>query len=359
MAKVRYAVVGAGWISQIAFMPAVAQTGNSEMTAIVTGNAERAAQLAEFYGIENVYSYDQYDEMLAGDIVDAVYIALPNSMHADYAIRALKAGKHALVEKPLATTIADSEAMIAAANENKKLLMTAYRLHTEPGTVEVIERLKEGAIGEVKHFVSTFSFQSDPDNHRLQAEHWGGPFQDIGVYCLNAARHVFRDEPTHVMAMKTHGQDDPRFTQVEGSMAVTLMFPRERMAQFMISFEAGTTDMFRVLGTEGEITVEPAYDFQLTPKLKITRDDGNNEDLTFPDSDHFGGQTAYFSDCILSGTQPESDGEEGLADMHALLAMEQAALTGIMQEIHAKPRPVHPTRDMVRIVPRTEKRLVF
>lgn len=359
MATVRYAVVGAGWISQIAFMPSVAQTGNSEMTAIVTGNAEKAAQLAEFYGIENVYSYDQYDEMLAADVVDAVYIALPNSMHADYAIRALNVGKHALVEKPLATTIAESEAMIKAANDNGALLMTAYRLHTEPGSVELIERLKEGVIGEVKHFASTFSFQSDPANHRLQAEHWGGPFQDIGVYCLNAARHVFRDEPTHVMAMKGHGKGDARFKEVEGSMAVTLMFPGERLAQFMISFEAGSTDMFRVIGTEGEITVEPAFEFKATPKLKITRDDGNNEELTFPDSDHFGGQTAYFSDCILNGTQPESDGEEGLADMHALLAMEKAAATGEMQEIHAKPRPIHPTRDMVRIVPRTDKRLVF
>ena len=106
MAKIRYAVVGAGWISQIAFMPSVAQTENSEMTAIVTGNADKAKQLADFYGIKNVYTYEQYDEMLAGDIVDAVYIALPNSMHADYAIRALNAGKHALVEKPLAVSIA-------------------------------------------------------------------------------------------------------------------------------------------------------------------------------------------------------------------------------------------------------------
>ena len=359
MAKIRYAVVGAGWISQIAFMPSVAQTGNSEMTAIVTGNADRSRQLAEFYGIENVYSYDQYDEMLAADVVDAVYIALPNSMHADYAIRALNAGKHALVEKPLATSISECETMIKASRDSGALLMTAYRLHTEPATVELFELLKEGAIGEVKHFASTFSFQSDPGNHRLLAEHWGGPFQDIGVYCLNAARHVFRDEPTHVMAMKGHGQGDQRFREVEGSMAVTLMFPGERLAQFLISFEAGNTDMFRVMGTEGEITVEPAFDFRVTPKLKITRDDGANEELTFPDSDHFGGQTVYFSDCILNGTQPEPDGEEGLADMHALLAMEEAAKTGVMQEIHARPRPVHPTRDMVRVVPRTERRLVF
>ena len=89
---IRYAVVGAGWISQIAFLPGVTLTGNSRTTALVSGNAAGAGELAAFYGIEQVYSYERYDEMLAADVVDAVYIALPNSMHADYAIRAAKAG---------------------------------------------------------------------------------------------------------------------------------------------------------------------------------------------------------------------------------------------------------------------------
>ena len=142
MDKVRYAVVGAGWISQEAFMPGVHAAENSEMTAIVTGSVEKAQKLAEFHGVPAVYTYDQYDEMLAADICDAVYVALPNSMHADYTIRAARAGKHILVEKPLATTIADAEAMIAAAEENGVYLMTAYRLHNEPGTVDVLERIR-------------------------------------------------------------------------------------------------------------------------------------------------------------------------------------------------------------------------
>ncbi len=117
MRKIRYAVVGTGWISQIAFMPSVAQTGNSEMTAIVSGNRANAEKLADFYGIEHIFSYDQYDEMLHSKLVDAVYIALPNSLHADYTIRAAQAGVHALVEKPLAVSVAECEAMIAAADK--------------------------------------------------------------------------------------------------------------------------------------------------------------------------------------------------------------------------------------------------
>ena len=191
MKKVRYAVVGAGWISQEAFMPSVDQTGNSEMTAIVTGNKDTAQKLADFYGIKHVYPYERYDEMLKAGVVDAVYIALPNSMHADYAIRAANHGVHALVEKPLAISIAEGEAMIAAAARNKVWLMTAYRLHNEPGTLEVIDMVRRGEIGDPRIFQSVFSFQAPAGNHRLKAEHWGGSLQDIGVYCLNAARQVF------------------------------------------------------------------------------------------------------------------------------------------------------------------------
>jgi predicted dehydrogenase len=355
---VRYAVVGTGWISQIAFLPSIPQVENSVVTALVTGNPEGAAKLAGFYGIEHVVAYDDYDAMLASGIVDAVYIALPNSMHADYAIRALKAGKHALVEKPLATTIAESEAMIAAAEENGVYLMTAYRLHSEPGTVQVLDLIRAGEIGEPKHFASTFSFQSDPANHRLLAKHWGGPLQDIGVYCVNAARHCLGAEPFRASAVKVHGDGDPRFREVEGSMAITLEFPGERLAQCLISFESDETDWYRVIGTEGEITVEPAYGFQTTPHLRVSSG-GKSREIEVPDSDHFGGQAAYFSDCILNGERPEPDGEEGLADMRVLLAIEAAAKTGVPQTIATPARDNHPHQGTVRIVPRTDRRLML
>ena len=358
MKPVRYAVVGAGWISQEAFMPAIPQVENSKITAIVTGNRDAAEKLGAFYGIENLYGYDDYDRMLADDVVDAVYVALPNSLHADFAVRAMTAGKHALVEKPLAISEAECLAMIRAAKENGVYLMTAYRLHCEPATVEVLERIRAGEIGEPKVFSSTFSFQSPDTNHRLKGEHWGGPLQDIGVYCLNAVRHVFSDEPVEVHAMKVHGKGDPRFAEVEGTMAVTLRFPEDRLAQFTISFEGGDTDSYRVIGTEGVIDVERGYRFETSPQLSILR--GSEVEIFEPeDTDHFGAQTAYFSDCIQSGTPPEPDGAEGLADVQIMLAIEAAAKTGQPQKVQVAPRPVHPSREMVRIVPRTERRLVF
>jgi len=359
MTKVRYGVVGAGWISQIAFMPAVAQTGNSEMTAIVSGNPDHAAKLAEFHGIDRIYDYDRYEEMLADDVVDAVYIALPNSMHADYAIRAAKAGKHALVEKPLAITVEECEAMIAAAKDAGTWLMTAYRLHNDPGTVELLEQIRGGAIGEPKLFTSVFSFQSPSGNHRLKAEHWGGPLQDIGVYCLNAARHVFGAEPVEAIAMKGHGDGDPRFTEVEETIAVTLRFPGERFAQFIVSFGAASVDMYRVLGTRGEVTLDPGFSFETDTTLRLRQEETTMFEKVSPSIDHFGAQTAYFSDCILNNVRPEADGEEGLADVRAMRAIERAAETGEPQRIETPPRPVHPGPDMLRPVPRTDRRLVF
>ena len=358
MDKVRYAIVGAGWISQIAFMPAVEASGNAEMTAIVTGNSEARDKLAAFYGIETTCGYEGYDALLASDAVDAVYIALPNSMHADFAIRAMKAGKHAIVEKPLAISVAECEAMIAAAEENGVFLMTAYRLHCEPMTVEVLELLRAGEIGDVKHFTSTFGFQSDAANHRLKGEHWGGPLQDIGVYCLNAARQVMQAEPIEAQAVRVHGNGDPRFAEVEGSIAVTLRFPGDRLAQFVASFEMGDTDTYRIMGTEGVIEVETGYQLQTTPQVRIEKD-GAVTQLPVRDSDHFADQIAYFSDCIQGGVAPAPDGVEGLADVIAMIAIEEAARTGQAQPINAPAPAKRPGPDTVRIKPRTERRLVF
>lgn len=354
---VRYAVVGAGWISQIAFLPGVSLTGNSATTALVSGSARNARKLAEFHGIERVYSYEQYDEMLAADVVDAVYIALPNSMHADFAIRAANAGKHVMVEKPLAVSEAECEAMIQASKDADVFLMTAYRLHNEPGTVHALDLIRSGAIGDPRVFSSIFSIQAGADNHRLKAEHWGGPLQDIGVYCLNAVRHAFEDEPTEVTAAR-NDVDDPRFAEVEETIAATLMFPKGRVAQFCASFGADQLDMYRIAGTEGEIAVESAYEFRTDTTVRLKRGREVME-RTFLQTDQFAGQTEYFSDCIMNGTTPEADGEEGLADVRILLAIEEAARSETAQQLNLEPRPRHPVTEMVRTIEPTHRRLVL
>ena len=358
MKKIRYAVVGTGWISQIAFMPSIAQTGNSEMTAIVSGTPENAQKLAAFYGIRHVYSYEHYDEMLKSGHVDAVYIALPNSLHADYAIRAARAGIHALVEKPLAVTVAECEAMIQAAKEAAVMLMTAYRLHTEPGTLEAIVMIRRGEIGEPRLFSSVFSFPVAAGNHRLKAEHWGGPLQDIGVYCVNAMRHLLQAEPTEVIAAIAARSGDARFGEVEEMVSATLRFPGERLAHFIASFGGDDIDQYRVVGTEGQIEVSSAYRFDRPITLRLSKG-GKTVEKAFPQYDHFSGQAHYFSECILKGIQPEPDGGDGLADVAIMRAIEESARTGRLQKIALPERPAHPVKAMARDFPMAERRLML
>lgn len=358
MKKVRYTVVGAGWISQEAFMPGVHGAANSEMVAIVTGDMEKAKKLNGFHGIAHVFSYERYDEMLASGLVDAVYIALPNSMHADYAIRAAKAGVHALVEKPLATSIDESEAMIAAAEKAGTFLMTAYRLHNDPGTIEVLETIRRGDIGDPRLFNATFCFNLPAGNHRLKAGHWGGPLQDVGVYCINAMRHVFAAEPVEVAALSSFGDNDPRFSEVEEAWAATLKFPQGRLATFSVSFGSDALDNYTIIGTEGRIEVSQAFRFEANRIVRLIKD-GKATEKAFPLMDDFAGQTAYFSDCILNGERPEADGEEGLADMRVMIAIEEAVRTGRMQPIQSPARPRHPTPDIARSISRNDRRLLI
>jgi predicted dehydrogenase len=355
---IRYAVVGAGWIAQEAFMPAVDQAGNAKIAAIVSGNVAGARKLADFYGIEHVVEYGGFEALVQSNLIDAVYIAVPNPLHADYSIRAARAGKHVMVEKPIATTIADAEAMIEAARDGGVLLMTSYRLHHEPGTVAALDAIRNGRIGHPRYFSAIFSFQSALGNHRLEARNWGGPLQDIGIYCINAARHVFASEPTEATAMASRPTGDLRFKEIDDALAVTLCFPGDRLAQFYCSFGASDLDMYRVVGSHGDLIMEPGFRFETPTRMLLNTREGC-ETVLFQHCDQFGGQIAYFSDCIVKGTALEPDGKEGLADLRVLLAVEMAAQTGQRQAIASPARSSHPTADMVRTVRRANRRLLL
>jgi predicted dehydrogenase len=263
-----------------------------------------------------------------------------------------------MVEKPLAVSEDEALAMIAAARNANVFLMTAYRLHNEPGTVAALEHIRANAIGRPLFFQSVFSFQTAMGNHRLKATTWGGPLQDVGVYCINAARHIFAEEPIEAMAMSSRPDDDPRFGDVDASLAAMLRFPSGGLAQFVASFGASAVDNYRVVGTSGDLELDPGFKFETATRLRL-RCDGKILETRFPQIDHFGAQVGYFSDCIRSGTPPEADGDEGLADMRALIAIERAASTGIPHAISVQPRSRHPTPDMVRLTPLTDRRLIL
>ncbi len=193
--KVRYAVVGVGWIAQEDFMPGVAKTGNSVMTALVTGDPKKAQALSEKYEIEHTCGYDGFDALLKSGKIDAIYLATPNTMHRDFTVRALAAGVHVLCEKPMAPTIEDCRAMIEAGKNSGAKLMIAYRLHFEEATLEAIETVRSGKLGKSRFFSSVFTQQVEPSNHRTEKNKWAGPLPDMGPYPINAVRNLFGAEP--------------------------------------------------------------------------------------------------------------------------------------------------------------------
>jgi glucose-fructose oxidoreductase len=187
--KVRYAVVGLGHITQVAVLPAFKNARNSELVAMLSGDAEKRKKLGRKYGVGNVYSYDEYEDCLAQGI-DAVYIGLPNHLHREYAVRAAEAGVNVLCEKPMAVTQEECLAMIYAAEANRVKLMIAYRLHFEKANLEAVRLVQSGKLGDPRFFSSEFAQQVVPENIRVTVPvvKGGGPVYDMGVYCINAAR---------------------------------------------------------------------------------------------------------------------------------------------------------------------------
>ena len=342
--SVRYAVVGLGHIAQVAVLPAFANARrNSELTALVSGDPDKRATLSKRYGVP-AYSYEQYDELLDSGRIDAVYIALPNDMHRSYAVRAARAGVHVLCEKPLAVTVEDCNAMIEAAAAADVKLMTAYRLHFEKSNLEAIELLRDGKIGVPKLFFSEFAMQVREGDIRTGSPgEGGGAIFDLGVYCINAARYLFRAEPIEAVAMMVN-TGDPRFAEVEEATGALLRFPGDKLASFSVSFGAADVSSYRVVGTEGDLRVEPAYEYAFPLVHRLTAG-GKTKKRTFKKRDQFAPELLYFSDCIRFDQPVEPDGHEGMADVRVIEAIRRSARTGSAVFLPPLTKPLRPSLD--------------
>jgi predicted dehydrogenase len=357
--KVRYAVVGLGYFAQEAILPAFANAKkNSELTALFSDDPEKLRKLSRKYKVKNAYSYDQYPEALRSGEFDAVFIALPNDLHREYAVRAAKEGIHVLCEKPMAVTERDCEEMIRTANEHHVRLMVGYRLHFEAANLKAIESIKSGKIGEPRFFNSAFSMQVKESNIRVQADHGGGSVYDIGIYCINAARYLFQDEPYEVMARSDGKKDDPRFEEVDEMTSVILRFPGDRQAAFTCSFGAADMGWYVVGGTKGDICLDNAYDYAVPSTLETTVG-GKTQSKEFKTTDQVAPEILYFSDCVLEGKEPEPSGLEGLADVRIIRAVYESALSGNPVKIERVEKRSRPSKEMEINRPQAEQPDLF
>ncbi len=323
--KVRYAVVGLGDIAQGAALPAFEHAGeNSELVALVSSDAEKLHALAERYGAKLTGSYEDLERVIDEGSVDAVYVTVPSSLHREMTERAARAGAHVLCEKPMATTVADCEAMIQACDDHRVKLMIAYHLHHEDADLEAIAR----EIGEPRLFSSVFSQQVRVRDVPTRGDLGGGALFDLGIYCVHAARHVFDAEPLAVTAMQTVGAAE-RYRHVDETTSAILHFPNDRIAIFVACKGAASVSQFRVVGEKGGIELDPAY--------------GHERPVWSDLSD--------FSRCLLEDAPPEPSGLEGLADLRVIEAIVRSAATREVVQLPPLERAPHPSLE-VRTPPR-------
>jgi glucose-fructose oxidoreductase len=345
---VRYAVVGLGHFAQVAILPAFASARHSRLVALVSDDPQKRRALKRRYDVEVAVDHDQYEDLLRSGAVDAVYIALPNTLHAESTLAAAKAGVHVLCEKPLATSSREAEAMIRACDERDVRLMVAYRLHFDPANLEAVRLARSGDLGEPRLFASTFSYQVKAPNIRIDREAGGGPIWDIGVYCINAARYLFGDEPIAVTALVARGGGDRRFAEVNEGMSAVLRFPDDRLAHFAVSFGAAAAGWYELVGEKGRLRLDPAFEYD-QERILYTTIGKRERQRSFPELDQIAPEIEYFSECIRDRRVPEPSGEEGLADVRIVEALFRAAATG-------RTVPLVPIDKRVRPTPRQARR---
>jgi len=249
---------------------------------------------------------------------------------------------HVLCEKPMAADAAEAREMIAACEQAGVKLMTAYRLHLEHANLAAIELVKAGKLGDPRLFQSTNCQRVEANSTRLQGELAGGPLMDLGVYCINAARYLFQADPVEVVGHQATVEKST-YAEVPEMTTGLLKFPGGRLATFACGFGAGKVSEYRIIGTEGSLTLDTAYGFTGDKEMTVELDAQSKPTVaTYKDTDHVGAEITYFAECIQTDKTPEPDGYEGLADMLIIDALKEAAATGRAVKVGPfkdKPRP--------------------
>ena len=328
------AVVGLGHLALNEILPGTVASKHVRVTALVSGSPAKARVVAAQYGVpeQNLYSYDSFDRLKDNPAVDFIYIVLPNNMHAEFVVRAAQSGKHVLCEKPMATNVADAERMVAACHQAQRLLMIAYRMQYNVYHRTLIGLARGGQFGPIR---SIYAENGQNNARNAQWRHvlkqaGGGSLPDVGLYCLNAARYVTGEEPIEITAQLTQPKDDPRFTEVEDTVAFTLRFPSNVIATCMSGYSQHENRQMRVLMAGATVDLDPAFSYQGLA-MRIGRKDGDGdatEQRRFAEKNQFAVEMDHFATCIRANRTPHTPGEEGLQDQKLIAAIYAAARGG-------------------------------
>jgi predicted dehydrogenase len=324
--KIGFALAGLGNLSTHQIAPALQKTKFCKLTGIVTGTPEKAERWKSQYSIpdKNIYNYDNMEKMADNPDIDVVYVVTPNALHAEHTIKAAKAGKHVLSEKPMEVSVEKCQQMIDECKKAGRQLAVGYRLHFEPNNLECVRLAREKVFGDLKIIDAGFGFQiGDPTQWRLKKDlAGGGPLMDVGIYSLQATRYISGEEPILISAIETT-TDPVKFKEVEESIVWQMKFPSGVIANCSSTYKFRGVDRFTAYAEDGWFGLEPAYDYN---GIHGHRSDG--EQIHFPAIDQFAAEMDDFAQCILENRPTKVPGEEGLRDVKIMMAIYEAAKTG-------------------------------
>ncbi|MGF2034168.1 MAG: Gfo/Idh/MocA family protein [Nostoc sp. CmiVER01] len=336
--RLGFAIVGLGRLALEEIMPAFAECKLAKPTALVSSDAAKANQVAQQYGIkpQNVYNYQNYDNLRNNPDVDVIYIVLPNSMHREYTVRGAKAGKHILCEKPMATTVEDCQQMIDACKQANRKLMIAYRCQYEPHHRAMIGMIRSKELGTVKVIQADNGQNQGGDLNQWRLKRalaGGGSLPDVGIYCLNATRYLTGEEPIAISAQIFSTPGDPRFKEVEESVTFQLRFPSGILGICSTSYGFHEGRRFRVFGSDAWGQLDPAFSYNGL-RMMVSRKSPTNSmaenisEVRIGEKNQFALEIDHMADCVIQNKQPHTPGEEGLQDQKLIALIYEAAQTG-------------------------------
>lgn len=328
--RLGYALVGLGRLSTNQLAPGLQKTERSELVGIVTGSPRKANQWQEKYGIpeNNTYDYREFDQVADNPDIDVIYVVLPNSMHEEFTIRAAKAGKHVLCEKPMSISSDECRHMIQACDDAGVKLAIGYRCQFEPHNLECIRLAREEKFGRIRYIDAGFGFPIGDypvgHLHRWRLEHemaGGGALMDVGIYALQACRYITGEEPVSVMAREIK-TDPVKFAEVDETILWSMEFPSGIVANCSTTYRFGGVNNYTVYCQEGQFGLGPAYSYGGIAGF------AGDEPMELPHVDQFAKEMDAFSQVIQEDGQSKVSGEEGLRDMLAMEAIYESVRTG-------------------------------
>ncbi|MCF8567115.1 Gfo/Idh/MocA family oxidoreductase [Alicyclobacillus tolerans] len=321
MTTVRWGVLGTARIAEQQVIPAIQKAAHAQLTAVASRSLTKAQEFAARNNI--VKAYGSYEELLDDPEIDAVYIPLPNHLHAQWTIAAARRKKHVLCEKPATLNAEELQSVLSACQEEGVVFMEAFMYQFHPQWNRVREVLQSGELGEVKVLAASFSFPlSDESDIRLSPDKGGGSLYDVGCYCVHAIQTVSgKQEPVDIGAVAKFAQDNI----VDRSLSAALRFQNGLLAHFDCSFEAADRQSFHIAGSMGTITLSlPFRPDKGNPEFALVTNQGTRVE-TFEPFDFYRRQVEHFCDCVASGNIPFNTPEDSMTNARIVDAVYRAA----------------------------------